>query len=179
MAVQEQKAADASPVLMLNAPQQARVWEGLISAEVRANYFADLARRYHRQQRVITWMTLVFSSGALLSIIAKLPSEFSWVAPILALMTSALSFYSLAFQNEKKAIDAMDLHFKWSSLSNEYEQLWENMYVEDAQARFARLNEKVVDLGRLATSFPVDEKRLLNWQNRVEERRRVVTPSHA
>jgi hypothetical protein len=168
----------APQMLMLNAPQQTRVWEGMISAEVRANYFAELAKNFHRQQRVVTWLTLVSSSGALVSILAKLPPQFSWVAPILALMTSALSFYSLAFQNEKKAADAMDLHFKWSSLANEYEQLWENMYVPDAQERFARLNEKAIDLGRLGTSFPINEKSLLKWQNRVEERRRVV-PVHA
>ena len=156
-----QEATALPQIIMLNTPQQARVWEGMISAEVRAYYFAELSKKYHGQQRLMTWFTLVASSGALVSIIAKLPPEFSWVAPIFALLTSALSFYSLAFQNEKKAADAMDLHFKWSSLANEYEQLWENMYTPEAQERFAKLNEKAIDLGRLGVSFPINEKSLL------------------
>jgi len=49
---------------MLSEPQQKRVWDGWLSAENRANYFADLSRGYHRKQRLVTWAMLVLSSGA-------------------------------------------------------------------------------------------------------------------
>jgi len=157
---------------MLTRPQQARVWESLIAAEVRAKYFAELAHRYHVQQRAINWLMLVFSSGALISIIAKL--KYDWVAPLLALITSGLSFYSLVTQNEKKATDAIDLHFRWARLESEYESLWENMYDLDAREQLARLDEKENDLGRLSTGFPVNNKRLLKWQDHVEQRRAAL-----
>ena len=49
---------------MLSELQQKRVWDGWLSAENRANYFADLSRGYHRKQRLVTWAMLVLSSGA-------------------------------------------------------------------------------------------------------------------
>jgi hypothetical protein len=161
-----------TPVPMLTRPQQARVWESLIAAEVRAKYFAELAHRYHVQQRAISWLMLVFSSGALISIIARL--TYDWVAPLLALITSGLSFYSLVAHNEKKATDATDLHFKWSRLESEYESLWENMYDPDAREQLAKLDEKEIDLGRMSTGFPVNNTRLLKWQDHVEERRAAL-----
>jgi hypothetical protein len=50
--------------LMLSAAEQRNVWEGWLGAETRANYFADLSGRYLRLQRLITWATLLASSGA-------------------------------------------------------------------------------------------------------------------
>ena len=49
---------------MLSEAQQRRVWEGMLSAEIRANYFAELSGKYHRRQRVVTWVILFLSSGA-------------------------------------------------------------------------------------------------------------------
>jgi len=163
------------PVPMLTRPQQARVWESLIAAEVRAKYFAELAHSYHVQQRILNWAMLLFSSGALISIIAKLPEKYDWVAPILALITSGLSFYSLVAQNEKKATDAIELNSRWSRMANEYENLWENMYDSEAREQLAELDEKQIELGRLSTGFPVNNKRLLKWQDHVERRREALT----
>ncbi len=36
---------------MLSELQQRRVWEGWLSAEIRANYFADLSSGYHQPPR--------------------------------------------------------------------------------------------------------------------------------
>ena len=48
----------------LSEVQIDRVWKGMLSAEIRAYYFAELAQRYASQQRNVTWAILFSSSGA-------------------------------------------------------------------------------------------------------------------
>jgi hypothetical protein len=153
---------------MLNELQQKRVWEGWLSAEIRANYFADLSRRYHYRQRLATWSTLFLSSGAAVAFVAGLPREYAWVAPILSLLTAAVSAYSLVMQNQKSAMDSADLYFRWNKLAGEYERLWESMYSEDALAQLSALEERAAELSKVATAFPVKRKQLLKWQQHVE-----------
>jgi hypothetical protein len=60
---------------MLSELQQNRVWEGWFSAEVRANYFADLAGAYHQRQSWATWAAVFSSSGAVIAFLANLPTR--------------------------------------------------------------------------------------------------------
>ena len=151
------------PSLRLSVAQQGRVWDGWFTSEVRAHYFADLAGMYRRYQTIITWATLMFSSSAVLTVLAKLPERLSWITAVLALATSALSFASVVLQLEKKATGSTELYFRWNELANEYRDLWENMYVDDAQERLARLDEQAIELGRLGTLFPVINRRMEKW----------------
>jgi hypothetical protein len=129
---------------MLTELQRKRVWEGW-------------------------WTSLFLSSGAVASVIIRLPQEFSWVAPVLALLGSALTLYSLIAQNQKHATDSADLHLRWTRLASEFQRLWDDMYADDAPARLAVLEEREAELGRAGTAFPVNEKRLLKWQDHVEK----------
>src|SRR5213593_2765030 len=82
---------------MLSEFQQKVVWEEWLSAEMRANYFADLAGRYQANQRLLTWLTLIFSSGAATTLLSDwLPRTFGWVRPVLALSAAGVSFFSLS-----------------------------------------------------------------------------------
>jgi hypothetical protein len=54
---------------MLSELQQRSVWENWLSAEIRANYFAESCLIYQRRQRVVTWLTLAASSGAFATLI--------------------------------------------------------------------------------------------------------------
>lgn len=154
---------------MLSELQQKRVWEGRLSSEIRANYFADLSGGYHRKQHRVTWAMIVLSSSAAGAFVASFPSKYAWVAPTLSLLTAALSGYSLAVQNHKSAIDSADLYVRWSKLASEYELLWDNMYAEQAKDKLAELTESAIELSKIATAFPVIEKRLLKWQDYVEQ----------
>jgi hypothetical protein len=60
----------------LSEAQIKRVWEGMLGSEDRANYFADLVWRYNPEQKLLTWATLFFSSGALVTILATFPAEY-------------------------------------------------------------------------------------------------------
>jgi len=159
---------------MLSELQQQRVWEGWLSAEIRANYFADLAGVYHRRQRWSTWLTLVASSGAAAAVLSKLPPEWGWAAPVLALATAALSLYSLVTQNQKSAMDSADLHHRWNKLANEYWRLWDSMYATEAADQLAKLEEVGEELSKVGTSFPAERRRLLRWQDHVERQHHLV-----
>ena len=118
---------------MLTELQQKSVWEAWLSSEIRANYFAELCGDYQWRQKSATWLTLLFSSGAFVAIVADIPPAWSWVKPVCALLAAGLSFLSLVAQNQKNGIDCSDLHFKWNRLAAEYEALWDDMYAEDAR----------------------------------------------
>ncbi len=154
---------------MLSELQRQRVWEAWLSAEIRANYFAELSGHYARLQRHATWLTLLLSSGAALSLVAKaLPAAWAWVVPLLVFATAALSLYSLVMQNQKNAIDSADLHLRWNSLARDYAALWDDMYSEDAVSRLGALEQRELEASKSGTAFPVKHDRLLKWQEHVE-----------
>lgn len=159
------RAVQSVGMTMLSDLQQRKVWEGWLSSEIRANYFADLSSKYHRSQRYATWLTLFSSSGAFITVIAHWAA--SWLPPILTLLTAGLSFYALVAQNQKNAMDSADLHLRWNKLASGYEKLWDNMYAADAATKLAELDEKGAELSKAATAFPVDESRLLKWEDHV------------
>lgn len=152
---------------MLTAAQQRQVWEGWLSAEIRANYFAELSTRYRQRQKVVTWLTLFASSGAVLALVTR--GGLPWWAPAgLALLTVGLSLYTLVQQNERQAWDAADLHVRWLRLATDAEALWSDMYAATAPARLAGLTERSLELSKAGTAFPVHARRLERWQAHVE-----------
>ena len=152
-----------SPVL--SELQQKAVWEGWLSSEIRANYFADLAYRFARGQKICNWSMLVISSGAFYSAAKEVGNE---VVVGLTLAGAALSAFSLLQQNQKRVTDALDLQSRWHRLANEFQSLWDDMYSEEARTKFAMLEEKVVELSKSGATLPNREKLMLKWQKHVE-----------
>ena len=154
---------------MLSGTQQRRVWEGMLSAEIRSNYFAELSGRYGSKQKLATWATLLFSSGAAISLMARLPDDLQWIRLLCALTATAISIYSVVMQNQKLAVDASDLHARWNRLAKDYQRLWENVYVEDAAERLDALEDRATDLSKAGTIFPNDRRAMLRWEQHVVE----------
>jgi hypothetical protein len=156
------------PEIMLSTLQQRAVWEGMLGAEIRANYFADLAGRYQQKQRLLTWGTLLFSSGAFATIISDwLPQDLRWIRAAAALMAAALSLWSLTAKNERTAIECSDLHFKWNRLAREFDRLWNDMYTDSAADTLWSLQEKAGDIAKSCTSLPNKERLMVKWEKRV------------
>jgi len=155
---------------MLSQSQQRRVWEGILSGEIRANYFAELSNKYHGRQRGATWMVLLLSSGAVAAFLYTGPfAEIAaWLRPLLPLLTTAVSVYMLATQNHKVAIESADLHSRWSSLARKYEALWEDIYADDAEERLQNLDQEAIELSKIGTAFPYREKAMRKWQDHIE-----------
>ncbi len=151
---------------MLNEIQRNRLWEDLLLAEARAYYFGDLATRYRRAQQIITWITLILSSGAMVTAVAA--TGYTWLAPLLAVAASCFTFYSLVARNPKREADAGDLHVRWSRLARSYKRLWEDMYAADALTRLNDLEDSDPDLAKPALGLPWDRERMRRWQEHVE-----------
>ncbi|MBI4479560.1 MAG: hypothetical protein HY651_06015 [Acidobacteria bacterium] len=159
---------------MLTQMQQKNVWEGWLSAEMRAYYFAEMANRYQTLQRVLTWLTLIFSSSAAVAVLSDgAPEGFEWIRGALVLLTAAVSLLALVQQNQKRATDCSDLHFRWNRLASEFESLWDNVYAEDAATKLALLEEKAAELSRSSTAFPYKKRVMLKWQIHVERQHGV------
>ena len=155
--------------------QRKRAWEGWLAAEIRANYFADLASAYHARQRWASWAAVFFSSGAAAAFMAKLPADWALLAPALALITAALSAYSLVAHHQEHAVASSDLHFRWNRLATDYAKLWDDQYAADAPARLEVLAERAAELSKSATAAGLanQARRMMKWQDLVEQHHRT------
>jgi hypothetical protein len=152
---------------MLSEAQIDRVWQGMLGAEIRANYFAELTERYNPRQRLATWGILFLSSGALASILIQLPPEWSWVRAAMAALTTALGLYSVVRQNNKLAVDAADLYLRLNKLAGDYEKVWEDVTAEDAAGVLDGLTKTSSELSKAAMAFPNDQRTMLKCENHV------------
>ena len=154
---------------MLSELQRKDLWERWLGGEIRANYFADMSGRYQAHQKTLTWMTLVFSSGAAATLLADwLPPDKQWIKPTLALLTAGVSFLTLLQQYQRRVTECADLHFRWSRLANEYQALWDNMDSLDALNTFNELKEKELELSKSSTALPNNKRVMLKWQDYVQ-----------
>jgi hypothetical protein len=159
---------------MLSEQQIKDVWDGWIGGEVRANYFAHMGGHFRKEQTVLTWLTLLFSSGAAVTFIGDwLPT---WLKPLLMLLTAGVSLYLVLQKNLNRITDCADLYFRWSRLSNEYKALWDEMYAPDALQRLRALEEKEAELSKSSMAIPHDEEAMLKWQDYVV-RQHGMTPA--
>jgi hypothetical protein len=153
---------------MLSELQRKDVWEGWLGGEIRANYFADMGGQLQTQQKILTWMTLIFSSGAAATFVTDwVPPDMQWIKTALALLTAGISFVTLLQQNQKRITECVDLHFRWSRLSNEYKALWDDMYSPNALDRFRMLEENEAELSKSSMLIPNNERAMLKWQDYV------------
>ena len=152
---------------MLNELQQKSVWEGWLSAEIRAAYFAELARRYQQYQKTLTASTLVLASGATAALMSTLPAPWHWLRPVLTALAALLSPVSLVAKNERSSIDCADLHSRWANLAIDYETLWSDIYAESAQHDLLVLKRREIEISRSSTAMPEDEGLLVTCQDNV------------
>jgi hypothetical protein len=147
---------------MLTEDQINDVWESRISAEVRSLYFGDLANRYSVWKQWVTGLSFFLASGAMATLIGKLPL---WIPTVLSLIVALTNAYSVAVGLEAKIRTMGKLHFSWAQIGNDYDRLWSHTYSEDATAELHDLQRRELEISELATTdAPYDEKRLSRWQ---------------
>ncbi len=140
---------------MLSDFQQDTVWDGWLAAEIRAAYFAALVNRFQWRQKMLVVAGLLLSSGATITLLTTvIPPQFGWIKPTLTVLAAAMSLWSLVAKNERNAIDAADLHFRWKTLALEYEDLWGNVYGDQAAERLTQLRKEEAVVPKSSTSMP-------------------------
>lgn len=159
--------------MALSKEQIDDVWNRRLNAETYSYYFGDLASRYSRIKQAVTFITFFLASGAVASIIGKLPS---WVPAILSAIVALASAYSVATSLDSKIWSMAKLHYSWLQISNEYINLWNHTYSEDAEVEAEDLRRREQELSLLATTdAPNDQKALSRWQERVWKLNRLTS----
>ncbi len=149
---------------MLNEEQIHALLEETVCAETRAYYFAEQCNRLQQIQRWVTFGSLLLASAAAAAFASKIDPA---LASALALLSAAASAYTLSFQNQKRAIDAADLHSRWNQLSIEYTLLYADPSSEDAEARLKVLMARAAEASKAGSVFPEDKKSMMKWQRLV------------
>ncbi len=150
---------------MLSEAQIRRVWEGLFEAKVRANYFAELSRKYQDRQSLATGLSVFFATGVVVTLLPSNPP----LSFAISLLAASVSLYSLVAQNSTRALESADLYRRWDKMAAEYQGIWENVLAEDAAARLQATDDKVREAGRSSVPLPANERSLLRWQEHVEQ----------
>ena len=112
------------------------VWEEMLYANMRANYFAELTRNYTKWDKCLRVAGLAASSGSVVAAFPHLDLALRLIAPIVAV---TISFWLLQSQYGSLARDAADLNAGWGGLSRDYERLWNHLDVDDAEAAFNQI----------------------------------------
>ena len=164
---------------MLSEAQQKRVWEAMLAAEIRANYFAELSTGYVQKQKIAVFTTLFFSSSAVVSLLF-VKSDYwlvPWLRAGLGVVSAALAAYTFSTQNQKLATETADLHARWNKLARDYEGLWEDVSQENAPMILKYLDERAADASKPAVAIPYIEDRMLHWEKHVLAHRGLPLPA--
>ncbi|HEX3683791.1 MAG TPA: hypothetical protein VHU83_14750 [Bryobacteraceae bacterium] len=136
------------------------VWEEMLFADMRANYFAELVRHYLMLDKWMRVATLVAASGTLGTALAQVDSGIRLAVPIVA---TAISFWLLISQYGSLARDASDLHSGWNAIKRDYERLWNNLSSDGAAEDYYRIYDEAEVLSKSGTKFPNKTTRLSHW----------------
>jgi hypothetical protein len=140
---------------------QKMVWEEMLYAQMRCNYFAELVRHYMNWDKGLRVLALLASSGVVVTVLLQTNNDVLKVGvPIVA---AAISFWLLLSQYTSMARDASDLHAGWSAVAHDYEGIWTDLYAADAQAKYDEIYDRAESLSRSGTKFPNKRKRLSYW----------------
>jgi hypothetical protein len=153
---------------MLSAFEEKIVWDSMLGAETRAQYFAALSSRYRERQFRLSLSGFVLSSGAFLALVTTVvPAQYGWIKPTIVLLAACISGCSLFAKNERNSIDSADLHFRWNQLAVAYRRVWTNVSADDAKTRLQELEVEEGALSKSSTAFPEDLKLMAACEDNV------------
>lgn len=150
-----------------------RVWDEMLYAEMRANYFGEMVSRYQNREKIIRVAILAASSGAAGTVLSSAPDIVKVGLPLIA---AGGSFWLLFSQYSVLSRDAADLHAQWNTIETRYEKLYNEINREGAQETFEEIYEDANGLSKTGTRFPVNEKRLGYW---LDHSARIFTARYA
>lgn len=139
-----------------------RVWEEMVYANMRANYFGDLVRVYQQRDKWIRVAVLALTSGSMAAALLTLGQSAKIVFPLLATIGS---LWLLLSQYSNLSRDASDLTMSWQGIAAKYERLWNNLAESGAEATFDDIYHEADTLSRPGAKFPQRGKRLERWLN--------------
>lgn|ERR1039458_2579727 len=134
-----------------------RVWDEMLFAAMRANYFGEMVLWYQNLEKWIRVVILVASSGAAATVLAKTPD---WLKLGLPIIAAAGSFWLILSQFGMLAREASDIHAGWNSVEARYERLWNSLEEPGSEMLFDQIYDSANALSKAGTKFPNRQKRL-------------------
>jgi hypothetical protein len=151
---------------MLSEFRVKQVWDGMLAAETRALYFAGLASDYTLRKQLITGVSFVFASGAVVTLLTKTPSQFASI--LASLLVAVLNGYSIAVGLDRKISTLIKLHSTWQQIANDYSHLWNHLDDPDAESHLEEIIEREREPSEIAaTEAPYKPRLLEKWQAHV------------
>jgi hypothetical protein len=142
------------------------VWEEMIFANMRANYFAELVSHYQKIEKTLRVVSLVSSSGAAATVLTAAPD---WIKIGFPIIAAFVSLWLLFSQYGMMSRDAADLHVGWDGLAGDYERLWNHLEDPNAEALYYQIYERGESLSKTGTRFPNRKKRVSYWMDHSEQ----------
>ncbi len=140
---------------------QKLVWEEMLYAQMRSNYFAELVRHYMRWDKGLRALALLATSGVVVTVLSQANADLlRFGVPIIA---AAISFWLFLSQYTSMARDASELHAGWSAVARDYEGVWTNLSAADAQVRYQQIYDRAETLSMSGAKFPKKQDRLNYW----------------
>ncbi len=96
------------------------VWEEMLDADYRSRYFADIAARKRRLNRLLSLLVAILTSGALGTILINQPLA----AGLCSLVATGLSWWLFATRPSELVRDAAMISAQWGELHSDYQFLW-------------------------------------------------------
>lgn len=142
------------------------VWEEMLMADMRANYFAELVGHYLKIDKWLRVGVLLAASGTVGTAMLQSDPALKLAIPIVA---TAISFWLLISQYGSLARDAADLHTGWSTVKRDYEKLWNELDSSDAEGKYYQIYDRAEALSKSGTKFPNKKGRLGYWLDQAEK----------
>jgi hypothetical protein len=149
------------------------VWDEMILAEMRANYFAELVGHYLRLDKWLRVAVLVAASGTVGTALSQWDTSIRLSVPIIA---TAVSFWLLISQYGSMSRDASDLHSGWNTVAHDYERLWNNLESSDTEEQYHQIYDRAELLSKSGTKFPNKRARLNYW---LDQAAKIATARYA
>lgn len=142
----------------LDQQQIHRLWDSMIGAYVRADYFAHLANWYGRVEQGSRVLSGMFCFIAAFLVFRE--QQLADVAGLLAVVAGMVTMFELFLMLGDKRAEAVELHSSWNRLGIEYEALWSDSYRNDADQTLVELEERSAELSKKALRIPFSERRM-------------------
>jgi hypothetical protein len=137
------------------------VWEEMLYAQMRSNYFAELVRHYLKWDKGLRVLALLASSGAIATVLAQANAD--WLKFGVPVAAAVINFWLLLSQYSTMSRDASELHAGWSAVARDYERVWNNLSAADAQASYQQIDDRAEALSISGAKFPNKKNRLSYW----------------
>ncbi len=161
---------------MLNESQIEQVWRGMLAAETRALYFADLTRKSTIKKQWLMGASFFLASGAAAELLAKGPA---WIATASTGLVAVISAYTIAVNPDKNIATLTKLSTGWDRIADEYKILWDHTYADDAEDRLLTIMKLERECSELAIAgVKYDPKLLGYWQNRILQLHNIAAEQH-